>query len=233
MSMFADSIKFATKALQAITSRPEYSIIQVGSHIGNNSNDCLYQSILRNPVKVLRTVVLVEPIPEFFEGLKNSYHGAEGVHFENVAISDVDCISDFYYLPFDASKHGYPHWLNQLGSLGEELLLRDTNGKQYEWHEFYMLNRVKIQVQCRTLDFVLSKYNLDNLDALFIDAEGHDARILTSLDLESLRPSYIHFESSLLSPEEKQTTVNHLVHCGYHVRDIGFDTIACMPDLTL
>ena len=235
-SMFAESIAFAEQALNIITSRPEYSIVQIGAHTGNNANDCLHRSILRKHRGKSReneagTVVLIEPVPEFFEELKKTYNGIPGVYFENIAISDENHVSSFFYLPFDASEYEYPSWLNQLGSLSEEMLLRNNDGNPYDWHDFYLRNRVEIKVQCRTLNYILSKYDIGRLDALIIDAEGYDGRILSTMSFEAIKPSYIQFESSLLSPEEKDIIVLSLRCHGYDVRDTGFDTIACVPGL--
>ena len=51
------------------------------------------------------------------------------------------------------------------------------------------------KVRCLTMSELLAKRGWDDLDLLFIDAEGADGDIILSLALENLRIRFIYFES--------------------------------------
>lgn len=62
------------------------------------------------------TVVLVEPVREYFGRLEGAYSGLPGIRLENVAIADREGKRDFYRLGVDPELFGHPEWLSQLGS---------------------------------------------------------------------------------------------------------------------
>jgi hypothetical protein len=66
---------------------------------------------------------------------------------------------------------------------------------------------------------------MERIDLLHIDAEGHDAVILDQVDLETVRPAVIMYESERLSTADQERTTSRLRAAGYRVTSDDFDTI--------
>lgn len=179
----------------------EVIFIQVGSNVGVMKNDPLCSLILRDNWKG----VLIEPVPKIFEKLKKNYEGRSGLYFENVAISDTRKTCEFYIV-----EDGERGWVDQLGSLDQNHLLK--------WEAARSKEEIKvIQVDCVTLQDIVDKYQMPRVDVLHIDAEGHDATILHSIDFEKIKPKFIFFEHMHMTFEKYLSCMGHLRSHGYEV----------------
>jgi hypothetical protein len=79
-----------------------------------------------------------------------------------------------------------------------------------------------------TFDTLLCDLNVERIDLLQIDAEGYDAEIVNTIDLERARPHIICYEHMHLSAEQQEGCIQRLVDHGYRIA-IGFqNTIACL-----
>jgi hypothetical protein len=104
--------------LAKLAVRHAFSIVQIGAYVGDTSNDPLYRFLHEVlPGRPQATVVLVEPVAEYFERLKEAYEVLPAVRLEQVAIAEQDCERPFYRLGVDPAQYGHPEWLSQLGSL--------------------------------------------------------------------------------------------------------------------
>ena len=56
------------------------------------------------------------------------------------------------------------------------------------------INKKKIILKTITINSLIHKYNITNIELLHIDTEGHDYNILMSLDLNLIKPDKIIFE---------------------------------------
>ena len=77
-----------------------------------------------------------------------------------------------------------------------------------------------------TLTELINRYWCEgDIDLLVIDAEGHEAKIIHSIDFNIINPHAIFFESSHLG-EEKEKVFKFLLKNDYQLTKRDRDTIA-------
>lgn len=207
-----------------------FSIVQVGAYIGDTDNDPLYEWLKATlPSHEGSTVVLIEPVAEYFEQLRSAYAGMP-VHLENVAITDEAGERDFYRLGVDPVAHGQPAGLSQVGSLRADRMTMPWDGWDVErgMQKFWLQHRVVEKVRCDTLQAVLDRHNLANIDLLQIDAEGYDYEILRTIDFQRIRPRFINYERVLLLEDEAACRAM-MIAAGYVLVDWRQDTLCILP----
>lgn len=224
--------------LSLLAEQPSLSIVEVGAYIGNTGNDPLYAFLCEHldPAKATSTkrntkVVLVEPIREYFDLLCESYSNIPGIEFENVAIAETEGVMDMYRLNVDPVEYGYPAWLAQLSSLKKERMeeLWDEYDRNPDYKQFYLEHRIVEKVACMTLQQLLDKHQIRQLDLLQIDAEGYDFEILKTLDFDKSKPRFINYERVLLQDDEPACR-EMLSAQGYLLIDWGTDTLCIRID---
>ena len=57
--------------------------------------------------------------------------------------------------------------------------------------------------ETRSLDELLIRHHIDDLDLLQIDAEGYDLEIIAMIDFNTTRPRFINYERVLLQESER------------------------------
>ena len=218
------------KALAQLDRKPHFSIVQIGAYIGATDDDPLAESLMGMLPQRARegrtaTVVLIEPVQEYFDQLRRNYAGIPFVHFVNAAIAETEGKRSFYRVNVDPKQFGLPDWLAEMGSLRREIAapILETYAKKYG--AFLCEHRVEETVDCVRLETVLASHGIkDDLDMLQIDAEGYDYEILCSIDFTQLRPTYINFERVLL--EDREPACRAMMRAaGYSLMDWGLDTL--------
>uniref|UniRef100_A0A6C0HWB1 Methyltransferase FkbM domain-containing protein n=1 Tax=viral metagenome TaxID=1070528 RepID=A0A6C0HWB1_9ZZZZ len=184
------------------------TIIQIGSHIGNTSNDPIFNTIDNDT-----TLILVEPVPFLFEQLKNNYKekliNNQNIFFINKAVSNF--IGEIE-MTIPSEKNDFsklPVWASQLGSVNPTHALG---------HLHHLLVD-KIIVKTTTINEIVKDYNIRQIDLLHTDTEGHDFIILMNYNFE-IKPNKIMFEHAhmdgLLKVGDKYTELsNKLLSLGY------------------
>lgn len=158
-------------------------IIQVGSHIGDTVNDPIFQQIDETT-----RMILVEPVPFLFSKLQANYRSklsdTTNIIFINKAVSDIvgeieltipSERNDFSKLPF---------WASQLASV---------NPHHVSVH-LSSLETDKIKVPTTTIDEIITEYNIEEIDLLHTDTEGHDYNILMNYSF-NVKPKKVLFEN--------------------------------------
>lgn len=153
-------------------------IIQIGA---NNGKDHVYDFINQN-LPNLELAVLVEPIPFIINELKNQYKDIKNAYIENIAISNEDNTDSMklYYLKdsnYEVSSFNYYHTKTHSPSLIDYPVL-------------------SLDVPCLSINKLMDKYDLTYLDYLFIDTEGLDVHIISSIDFLKYDIQNIIFESA-------------------------------------
>lgn len=223
--------------LAELAAQSSFSIVQVGAYIGDTDNDPLFDFLTEHlhskSVAEGRDakVVLIEPIGEYFEQLRENYKGTTCIAFEKVAIADSDNPLEMYRLNADPVEAGFPEWLSQLSSLKKERMeqLWDSYERMEEAQQWYLEHRVVESVDCMTLDQLLAKHNLQSLDLLQVDAEGYDYEVLKTLSFDKVKPRFINFERVLLNEQEAECRAM-LESLGYTLFDWGQDTLCILQD---
>ncbi|UOA07502.1 FkbM family methyltransferase [Methylobacter sp. S3L5C] len=84
-----------------------------------------------------------------------------------------------------------------------------------------------IEVNCITLNTLLSRHNLEALDIICIDAEGWDYKILRQLDFSIWRPKLIRCEYINLDEEEKKALLEIFINNDYvyHIGCMDIDAV--------
>lgn len=189
-------------------------IIQIGANRGNDHVTKLVKSFDVNDIELL---LLVEPISMVIPQLKECYAflGDKAV-VEQIAIvenNNQDTV-EIFYTPIMEPADAVPTY--ELSSIKREHVLTPgvTESDIYSY-----------SIPCMTISSLFDKYNIIDLDYLFVDAEGIDGEIIKSIDLEkynikNVQVEYIHSSFNLSG---------HFGNYGYSERgslDIyGFDKL--------
>ena len=134
--------------------------------------------------------VLVEPINENYEKLKNNYKDFDFVKLENSVISDDNTINYLYKVNSKFFEY-YGNHIPAISSFDNNHLIK---------HGVKNSHIIKEKVHSITIKNLLKKYNITNLDLLFVDAEGYDGNIVYDfLEKTNFRSiiifEYIHIEN--------------------------------------
>lgn len=185
--------------------------VQIGAHEGR-ARDPLFRHILLDGW----AGILVEPQPDAFQKLKKSYGRLKNLRFEAVAIDEKSGQRPFYYVEPQA---GLPAWVNQLSSFHRDV-------PAIVLAKFPMAMIKTVTVDCLSLNDLLVKHAVATLKVLIIDAEGHDATILQSLDFNSYTPDLILYEHYHLSKDVNENCRQLLKERQYAFFVEGHNTMA-------
>ena len=156
--------------------------------IGSNNYDTLVDLAKTNSWKG----IIVEPIFEVFSSIERH----PNCLYENSAISEENGAKDFFYF----------NKITGWGSLEKkhvEKLPIDINELK------------TIKVNSLTFDSLCTKYNINNIDYLKIDAESYDGKIIRSIDFLKFNIKEINFEYEHLTAEELHLTKQNLIKNSY------------------
>ena len=171
-------------------------LIQIGANDGLRF-DSLNHYIKENKTKSL----LVEPIKENFEDLKNNYKDFENIIFENLAISVNNEISYLYKVnPSKLKNYSGDHFAG-ITSFDKNHLIK---------HGVKKKDIIKDKVNSISINNLIIKHALDKFDLLFVDAEGYDADIVSDFLKTSLIRPIIIFEYLHVSNKKLEILVNQL-----------------------
>lgn len=200
----------------------QLQFIQIGSHDGVSGDP-------------LRTLVLshsdwkgifVEPVKYLFDRLKRNYSANQNYIFENLAVSTHSGKQQFYFLKEHAkSKLGdLPPWYDQLGSFNKAHILKYCNWKV----DPFKLERYieATTIECITFSDLCNKHNVKQFDLLHIDTEGHDYKILSQIDFNTIPPLVVLIEHKHLLAHEVVKTYNILHKHGYTIIADNSDLLA-------
>jgi len=152
--------------------------------------------------------ILVEPQPNVFARLVANYQPySSRLIFENVAISSGDSEFVLYTAPADLVKDEV--YAASVASSNPQVLARQLN--------IPAARLERLVTPSISLDALLARHGLSSLDVLQIDVEGHDWRVLSTLDLARTPPSIIQFESGHLTHLDCDHAVEHLTRHDYDI----------------
>ncbi|MDA3872145.1 MAG: FkbM family methyltransferase [Candidatus Marinimicrobia bacterium] len=199
--------------------------IQIGANDGMY-NDPLYKFIRRDNWEG----ILIEPQRNIFMRLKHNYKKMNNLIFENVAVCNKNGLKSLYKISFSDAN-----WASSISSFRKEdveALINSgyvekkaikegiklpTNRKEYITTE---------KVNCVTLENLILKYDITNIDMLMIDAEGYDFEIIKTINFNKVKPLNIVYEHTHLSKKEKIECKNYLKSAGYNLFEDISDTLA-------
>lgn len=147
-------------------------------------------------------LVLVEPNPLHIKTIEDSYRDIGNVHVENIAIATNNQKEvNFYYHPDDGPNF-------EVASLDPNHICK---------HRDYKLDELKVlKVPTMTMNSLLDKYKIKEVDLLIMDTEGMDDTILKTIDFSKYKINRLLFENCHLKDEG---IYDYLIKRGFYVVD--------------
>ncbi len=197
----------------ALTTGEPLNFIQVGAYDGK-SGDPLNRLIR----KFHWRGILLEPQPEAFRRLQETYRTETQLVLKNAAISNQDGTRNLYRVKATGDD---PHWISESASFDKAQLLK------YRKIVPDIEKRIEpVAVESLTFDTLLNQSALGPIHLLQVDAEGYDFEIIKLFDVPKRRPAIINFEHVNLSVADWNQCVQLLLDDGYAVTVAGQDTLA-------
>ena len=192
-----------------------FLLVKVGANDGWMC-DNLYDFVIKNDPKA----VMIEPIPCYFEALKENFKDLKNMNYENVAVDTKEGTREMTYIPdqkFQNEEVTFrlahmpellkEHWARGLGSF-----YKDKNNlgcPELAKHT------TTIDVTTKTSRSILEKYGVNEKTNLVFstDCEGHDYEILRSFDFGAFTPilyicEIVHFTRYPLSHPRRKEYIN-------------------------
>lgn len=164
-------------------SNQEQQFVVVGAMDGI-SHDELYPYASKN---IHWRGLLIEPVKEYFERCRSNYRDRDNLIFENVAICDSAGQRDILKVDSKFIDDGsVPFWCNGISTFDSSKNAISRDGIRDKI--------ISETVNCCTFADIVAKHNLQNIDILQIDAEGHDALIFQQIWDLGFRPKVIYLE---------------------------------------
>ena len=154
-------------------------LLQIGANDGKRFDEVNFFIKKYSP-----QCILVEPIKEYFEELKNNYNNEKNIIFENQCISVNNEI--FYLYKVNESKTVfYDNHIKGLASFDQKHLIK---------HGVKRKHIIKEKVKSTSIGDLLKKHSIKDLDLLLIDAESYDSEIVLDFLKNSNIRTLIIFE---------------------------------------
>jgi len=203
---------------------PDVFFVQIGAMDGI-SFDPLHKYVVQHKWRGL----LVEPLPDMFAELKETYKGVDGLIFENVAIAERSGQRDMYRVRKEAiDRKLVPFWAKGISTFADNDA-RNVLGLNPE----YQIDRDQIRphivtetIRCETLVNLFAKHEIERVDVFVTDVEGYDYEIFRQLDLERYGPTLIRLEWLNLSESDRHLTIKALKKFGYKTKCVDVDLLA-------
>ena len=171
------------------------NLIQIGANDGENFDELSYF------IKRFKTEsILVEPIYEHIQKLKETYSSHTNIKLENVAIFEED---EKKYL-FSVKKEFreiYGNHAKAISSFTSNHLLK---------HGIKKKHIEKIEVKSISINQLLEKYKINKVDLFYCDAEGYDGNIVLGLLKSKIECKIIIFEYIHVEKEKLEEVLNFL-----------------------
>jgi FkbM family methyltransferase len=207
------------------------TFIQVGA------NDGFYHDPLHKFIRMYGwRGVMLEPQPAVFKNFLAKLHQkTPGVHAINAALSDRDGEQTMYKIAFSDLR-----WATGLTSFRKEALEKAIDSghvgrlaarygeKLPSRREDYIGEEKIMSISAETL---ISKYHLQKIDWVQIDAEGFDYEIIKLLKIDKTEPRVIVYEKSHLSESDQNACIALLKNNNYAVTHIDENTVAMKKPL--
>ncbi len=198
-----------------LLSKKNVRFVQIGANDGIK-NDPVHSFIK----KYKWTGILVEPIPELMDKLKNAYHGVNGLIFDNVGIAEENGFMDFYFLPPEFNE---PDWLQQIGTFDKNAILLNLENFPE------LLDKIETRkIATVSLKELMARNKVSKADLLIVDAEGFEYKILSQLDQLEGKPSFILFEWGCMDGKDQNMLYDFLRSQHYRLYSSGGDILAAL-----
>ena len=202
--------------------RKQVNFIQIGA-----SDGLRWDPFRRFIIRDKWNGVFVEPLPNVFSILKDNYSYLTNQKFDfvNAVIStgnedyiDIWSFSEKFCSSLTLEDRLFYLRKSSLDKQHVEACLQDLENTSEKIECFH--------VKCISINVLLRKYfSNKTIDYILIDAEGHDDKIVRTIDFDEFQPEVILFESHNF--ESRMLDIfEYLTGKGYSVQSIGGDSVA-------
>jgi FkbM family methyltransferase len=154
--------------------------VEVGANDGINQSNTLYFEKYLN-----WKGLLIEPIPELAEKCRKN---RPKCIVENCALVSFDYQGETIEMQY----------CNLMSLVKGAMYDKDLESQHLRSGEQFLNGGEKIhtlEVPARTLNWVLDKYQVTNIDLLSLDVEGYEVQVLNGIDFERHLPEYLLIEA--------------------------------------
>ena len=163
----------------------------------------------------------VEPLKHYLDKLPNK----KNVTKANYALSSKMGEIEIYHIkPKDIIRYNLPNWVRGCNSINKpHPTVKKLLGNLHD--EIVTVDKVNSV----TWEYLIEKYDIESIDYLKVDTEGHDGVILTEyykkcVNNKKLRANLIFFENNILKDETLITqAIQKFTQLGYKGKSIGDD----------
>jgi FkbM family methyltransferase len=189
------------------------TVVQIGANDGE-MGDPMHDVIVEYGWRGL----LVEPLPNLFTVLENSYRNVPGIVCDQIAIGPEEGMARMFAVSWRPSD---PVWVIGLSSFRREVILESKHLVPD------IEDRItEIQVPVIRLETLLAKHSITHIDVLQMDTEGFDYEILKLIDFSKpWAPPHIIYESCHLGDDLERARAL-LRSVGYKIFPVGYDDYA-------
>lgn len=166
----------------------------------------------------------VEPIPYLFEKLKQNL-GPTNL-FENSAISSYDGQIKMITIDPEPINSGLLH--NCFYGMSAIYPPKNGLGSEFDKPTVDKYGKL-VEVSCITFNTLITKHNVDIVDVIKIDAEGHDFQIFEQIPLSEKGLKVIRLEWINLEKYQQEAILQKFNNAGFHYEILDQDITAINP----
>jgi len=194
--------------------RSSLRLIQIGA------NDGVVADPLRPLIQKYHLQgLLVEPLPDIYQKLRENYASEPQLTFANVAIGPSDSEINIYRFSKEATKGNDA--LHGLSTFDRKRIETHARNLGLSWSEIET-----VSVPCLSMQELVNKYRYEQFDFLCIDAEGMDFTILRSAFDSNIKPAIVYMEVLDMRPQDRQCLLDLLSKEGYKINATISDLLA-------
>lgn len=198
------------RAVETLVRKGEPSFVQIGANNGVDFDD-LFSIVTRYNLRG----VVVEPIGYYFRTLEEVYKTRSNIVAVNAAIHPTAKEIRLYRV--DPAKVSIL-WQHGIASFSRDHLTKN--------HDIPADAVIEEVVPALSLAELVARYLPRGIDILACDTEGFDGEIMKMVDLHSIRPKVIRFESKHLDRDVLAALDQRLSDAGYAVEKGWEDWVA-------
>ncbi len=195
--------------------------IQIGGNDGVNF-DPLYYFLMWNKDRVQG--IILEPVEEYFLELEKNYKDAPNIKALKLAIHNTESEMIIHKVDPGATEK-LPSYSKGVASFFSEHHINCKIPSEFMIEE---------KVSCTSLQDLIEKQGMKEIDLLQIDTEGYDSEIILNIDFDKIKPLIISFEyyvPNTMSKETLDEILSVLKDNGYEIWLEETDIIAYQRDL--
>ena len=185
--------------------------LQIGAMDGVKF-DLLHQHLIRGGWRGL----LVEPVPDMFAALQNTYKNQPQITLVKCAIGSHDGTMQLKRVNPQAVAEGIvPEEALGITTSPDSMGLLNNPRLFQGYPRLRPEHILEFSVDCLTLASLLGRHQVEHIDLVMIDTEGADWMIAKQIDLGRYRPRLICLEHTSLPDGDKLACIAHFMQNGY------------------